>query len=986
MLIKDPENLERTIRCNKKAACDKGCDKLCEDHARELMHQHWPGSASFSGNPPQELEEGELWESPIVQWNKDVNEFKFQQLCRDPYAFDVGDWDFILNEPYHRAINNQSYPIEWRRDRSNNDIKIYNMTRGDERRDQHVHISATDFMSEEKHIQNIISVTPEMWATLRRMSPLLNEMHNAGNPTMQAYPPDLPHLTLILLTEYYESLNPRTNVSEKVWSTHPPWMWLWLQRSLSVLRCEDGELHNFANRKVKEFYSQRSTWVVLISSDRKKHYFTDRSNWIVECSELNSMVEDLKAQNADSESYYLQLRIPNKTLYPMIGISEGVSRAMIPLMPVDVINLLREWYSFQPSQALWEALVHHLVNYLHSRPEHELYELTPFWAKTIDLPNDVLVPTVTKIQHIAEDKLPAEPKNTVYKYFPNFIRSIREIQRYNPRDYKAHALPREEQKQGKPKHFLGKGSFGDVYLYKEKRSDDLVAIKFLRNDPNLHVYLLREMNILILICGHSNVLKMVDVKSDDDYIYLVTLYRPHGALNEELSRQARGENAYFSIDNIKSVLLNISRGIKWSHLHGVIHADLKPENTLYIPRYNGEIIDFGSSKITYADKAVRFHGNIVTVYYRAPELFEGTRYYNGQLTKKIDIWALGIMLLEMVSKENKNPFSIDREERRRFLERNNALNTQLKKARTNHDRLQIWETVWTEMTKEKLDIFLTNGVLSKAKLERYLQDHIRDRRWITPNLLNLLQGVLDTNPDRRLTIDQVLRHPWFGEHLQRQREQREVIDNRGCVTPPLLPPPEIEAKTPIVRSEPYNVDRYQSNLIKAKPPKAKPPKAKPPKAKPPKAKPQRAKAKAKKKRKPSPPKDVKIMVKPPQKKKAKKAYSGVFIYWADYKSWFYATIDYDDETEQYRPRYTVYYIDISGALQKQSEDSEDNGAIHEDNLPTHVRDLRNPQNYEFAHVHELLDPAALPADFPTGDSRNLELYLDFLKKSRSKKK
>jgi serine/threonine protein kinase len=99
--------------------------------------------------------------------------------------------------------------------------------------------------------------------------------------------------------------------------------------------------------------------------------------------------------------------------------------------------------------------------------------------------------------------------------------------------------------------------------------------------------------------------------------------------------------------------------MRFAHFQGVIHRDLKPSNVLV--RWNGRALvgDFGSSRFTY-DGAIFTPpsepdaGTSTTIHYAAPELFDE----NAELTPKVDVWAFGLILYEMMAGSAVFPVSL----------------------------------------------------------------------------------------------------------------------------------------------------------------------------------------------------------------------------------------------------------------------------------------------------------------------------------------
>lgn len=99
------------------------------------------------------------------------------------------------------------------------------------------------------------------------------------------------------------------------------------------------------------------------------------------------------------------------------------------------------------------------------------------------------------------------------------------------------------------------------------------------------------------------------------------------------------------MSDIKKITAQLFKGLAGMHAKGIAHRDLKPENVLL---KNGEvrICDVGSAKVIDMSPKRMNTPYVVSRYYRAPELILASSHYD----TSIDIWAVGCMLFEMLTK------------------------------------------------------------------------------------------------------------------------------------------------------------------------------------------------------------------------------------------------------------------------------------------------------------------------------------------------
>lgn len=194
---------------------------------------------------------------------------------------------------------------------------------------------------------------------------------------------------------------------------------------------------------------------------------------------------------------------------------------------------------------------------------------------------------------------------------------------------------------------LGRGSFATVYLAKDKKLEFRVAVKsYEKATPQVLKNVQNEINVLRSL-DHPNIVKLLDVRQENNSIHLVLEYVQGGSLENFVKTRN------LDLQESNKIFKQILSAIQYCHSLGVVHRDLKPSNILIDASKKIKIIDFGfaSSKGDYQLKL--YCG---TPEFMAPELIE-RKPYDGQ---KVDMWALGVILHFILTK--KYPF-VGRNER-----------------------------------------------------------------------------------------------------------------------------------------------------------------------------------------------------------------------------------------------------------------------------------------------------------------------------------
>lgn len=194
--------------------------------------------------------------------------------------------------------------------------------------------------------------------------------------------------------------------------------------------------------------------------------------------------------------------------------------------------------------------------------------------------------------------------------------------------------------------FLGEGQFATVYKAIDKKTGKEVAVKKIKlgniqeAQDGVNRTALREIKLLQEL-DHENLIALLDTFGKESSISLV-----FEIMETDLEQVLHEKKIWLSFANIKSYILMTLRGLEYLHKNFILHRDIKPNNLLLDKNNVLKIADFGLARTFGSPSRVYTH-QVVTRWYRAPELLYGARMYG----VGIDIWAVGCVLAELFKRE-----------------------------------------------------------------------------------------------------------------------------------------------------------------------------------------------------------------------------------------------------------------------------------------------------------------------------------------------
>lgn len=307
--------------------------------------------------------------------------------------------------------------------------------------------------------------------------------------------------------------------------------------------------------------------------------------------------------------------------------------------------------------------------------------------------------------------------------------------------------------------YISEGAQGSVVSGTDTLTGGRVAIKRIELTQSYSKFNYREIEILTRV-EHDNIIKAIDIftpvqmQSEMTYFYIV-MELMEGTLNRVLTQ--------LSIEHINMIIGDIIYAVHYLHENNIIHRDLKPGNIGINHDSKVKLLDFGLANLESKTKLTE---KMVTRSYRAPEIWLGLDY-----GKKIDMWSVGCILAELCF--GKNLFKVGDGE----LSDDRYLN-KICEVLGSPD----FASVYPELSEDTLKQLPNSPTAENASLEKMISNNAIFQEG-GEELKSLLRGLLEFNPEKRLSAEEALKHPFFDGYYDEGIDQ-----NRETPMPKFISP------------------------------------------------------------------------------------------------------------------------------------------------------------------------------------------------------
>ena len=263
----------------------------------------------------------------------------------------------------------------------------------------------------------------------------------------------------------------------------------------------------------------------------------------------------------------------------------------------------------------------------------------------------------------------------------------------------------------------------------------------------------REIKLLRAL-HHHNLISLLHtyLNAHKREVDLVYDYAEHDLA--DVIRYHRTNQRPIDVRCVKSIVHQLLQGLAFLHSQWIVHRDIKPANLLIMGSESGEhgrvkIADFGLARIVQSPiRSLDRDGEVVTIWYRAPELLLGSKHY----TRAVDVWAVGCIMYELLALQPAFPGD-------EVKGSGKWQEAQMRKVMGVLGSVSVeqWPSVVHCQYWPKLRDF-NSAKDFPYKLHSRLPHVDRHSR-----CFHLLSQLLCYDPSKRLTCDEALEHGWFKE-------------------------------------------------------------------------------------------------------------------------------------------------------------------------------------------------------------------------------
>ncbi|KAK7972244.1 meiotic mRNA stability protein kinase SSN3 [Apiospora saccharicola] len=347
--------------------------------------------------------------------------------------------------------------------------------------------------------------------------------------------------------------------------------------------------------------------------------------------------------------------------------------------------------------------------------------------------------------------------------------------------------------------FISSGTYGRVYkaVGRQGQPGEFAIKKFKPDKEGEQIQYtgisqsaVREMALCSEL-ANLNVIRLVEIILEDKCIFMVFEYAEHDLL-QIIHHHTQNPRCPIPATMVKSIMFQLLNGCQYLHANWILHRDLKPANIMVTSAGQVKIGDLGLARLFHKPLHSLYGGDkvVVTIWYRAPELLLGSRHY----TPAIDMWAIGCIFAELLSlrpifkgeeakMDSKKTVPFQRNQMQKIVDimgmptkerwpyltsmheysSLGMLQTPMMHHHSSHHQSHHGSSSKSSASTSHLEewYYRTIGAHSGSSTLSPANGNSSGLASLGAEGYKLLAGLLEYDPEKRLTAQQALQHPFF---------------------------------------------------------------------------------------------------------------------------------------------------------------------------------------------------------------------------------
>ncbi|KAK1278331.1 Cyclin-dependent kinase C-2 [Acorus gramineus] len=295
---------------------------------------------------------------------------------------------------------------------------------------------------------------------------------------------------------------------------------------------------------------------------------------------------------------------------------------------------------------------------------------------------------------------------------------------------------------------IGEGTYGQVYMARETRTGEIVALKKIRmynEREGFPITTIREIKILKKL-HHENVIQLKEIVTSPGHSFCMpgcyadankykgSIYMVFEYMDHDLTGLFDHPGMKLMVPQIKCYMRQLLTGLHYCHVNQVFTVTSKGSNLLIDNEGKLKLADFGLARSFSSDHNGNLTNRVRTIWYRPPELLLGTTKYG----PAVDMWSVGCIFAELLLEKSILPGKNEQEQLNKIFELCGSPD----------------EVNWPGVSKMPL--------YNNFKPSRPLKRRVREAfKHFDPHALELLERMLTLDPSQRISAKDALDAEYF---------------------------------------------------------------------------------------------------------------------------------------------------------------------------------------------------------------------------------